>query len=179
MPRKSTIKTLPPEILAEVNRLFVEDLATIDQIVEHLQELGHPRARSSLGRYKQNLDQVAEKLRRSRDMAEALVKEIGPAATEGKTGRLLVEILQSLAFEHLLNKVEGEDTADPIDLARLAKALKDMASAQKIDVDRELKIRQETARRAASAAEKVAGEKGLSADTVEDIKAAILGVPKQ
>lgn len=179
MPKASSIKKLPKEILDQVNRLIVEEAATLDEIVEHLAELGHPRSRSALGRHKQRLDQVADKLRRSREMAEALVAEIGPAATEGKTGRLLVEILQGLAFDHLLNKVEGEEESKPIELARLAKALKDMASAQKIDLDRELKIRQETATHAAKAAEKVAGEKGLSAETVEDIKAAILGVPRQ
>ena len=62
--------------------------------------------------------------------------------------------------------------------ARLGKALKDMASAQKIDLDRELKIRQETATEAATAAGKVAGEKGLTADTIDAIKEAVLGVSR-
>lgn len=148
MPRKSSIKTLPPEILAEVNRILAEGTTTLDEIVAHLGQLGHPRSRSALGRHKQQLDNVAEKLRRSRDMANALVREIGPGATEGKTGRLLVEILQNIAFDFLLKKADGDQADDDEELGSqdfffLGKALKEMAQAQKIDVDRELKIRAE------------------------------------
>lgn len=182
MPRKSTVKTLPPEILTEVNNLLGNDLATLDEIVERLQELGHPRSRSALGRHKQNLDQVAERLRRSREMAEALVKEVGPAATEGKTGRLLVEILQNLVFDHLLNQSSDDEDGpdkDPMgsqDFFFLARAMKEMAQAQKIDVDRERVIREETARdaaeRAVAVAKKVAKEKGvtLGKDALDQIR---------
>ncbi len=165
MPRKSSIKSLPSEILTEVNHLLGDDLATLDEIVAQLQGMGHERSRSALGRHKQQLDKVASKLRRSREMANALVKEIGPDAAEGKTGRMLVEILQSLAFDFLMKRA-GDDGGDEqedmvaLDFARIGKALKDMASAQKIDVDRELKIRQETAKKASETAEKAVKEVG-------------------
>lgn len=182
MPRKSTVKALPPEILAEVNRLLTQDLASLDEIVARLRALGHPRSRSAIGRHKQRLDQVAEKLRRSREMAAALVREIGPDAAEGKTGRLLVEILQNLVFEHLLKRSEedgDDDDADPMgsgDFFFLAKAIKELASASKIDLDRELRIRRDVAVQAAETAVKAAEAEGLSDATIARIRGNILGV---
>ena len=87
-------------------------------------------------------------------MADALVAEIGPAATEGKTGRLLVEILQRIAFDFMMKRLDGGDgpggdgpggdggggeDLGAQEFMFLGRALKDLASAQKIDVDRELK----------------------------------------
>lgn len=179
MPRKSSIKTLPPEILAEVNRLMSDGAATLDEIVDYLKDMGHPRSRSALGRKKQQLDKVAEKLRRSREMANALVREIGPKAAEGKTGRLLVEILQSIAFDFVMKRAEGGEDDDELgsqDFFLLGKAVKEMAQAQKIDVDRELKIRAEVIRevvaKAIDAARKGAAKAGvtLGAEALKQIR---------
>ena len=185
MPGKSTIKTLPRAILDEVNRLLADDLATIDEVVAHLAELGHARSRSAVGRYKQDIGKVADKLRRSREIAGALVREIGPAAAEGKTGRLLVEVLQSIAFDYLMQQAEKDDAGtamDSQDFFFLGKALKEMASAQKIDVDRELKIREQVAKQllnkveAASGEAEKAGERGLSAARIAQLREDFLGV---
>lgn len=185
MAAKSSIKTLPKPILAEVNRLLTDELATIDEVVAHLEELGHRRSRSAVGRYKQDIDKVAEKLRRSREIAGALVKEIGPAAAEGKTGRLLVEVLQSIAFDHLMHQADSDAPGTPMesqDFFFLAKALKEMASAQKIEVDRELTIRKEVAKELLGKVEEAAaeasesGEPGLSAERLAQLREDFLGV---
>ena len=142
MPRPSSIKTLPPEVLAQVNRLLTDARWSLDDVVAHLADAGHPRSRSALGRYNQELDQVAERMRRSREMAGALVKEMGPQAAEGKTGRLLVEILQSLVFDHLIKR--GDDDAEPtspMDLMLLAKSIGEMTRALKTDADREAQLK--------------------------------------
>lgn len=183
MGRKSSIKTLPKQILAEVDRLLRDEHATIDEVVEHLKEMGFPRKRSAVGLYRQNIAKVGERMRRTQEITEALVKEMGPSAVEGKTGRLLVQILQSIVFEWLMAKTEDEAAAADLksgDLFFLAKALKEMASAQKIDVERELKIREEAERKtkdaAVKAVEATAREKGLTKETAEAIRASILGV---
>lgn len=179
MARKSSIKTLPPEILAEINELLTEEKATIDEIVAHLDYLRHPRSRSAVGRYKQQIDKVAEKLRRSREISQALVKEIGPAVAEGKTGRLLVEVLQSIVFDHLMHKAESDTPGTDMesqDFFFLAKALKEMAAAHKIDVDRELKIREEFAKEAAKTAGAAAKKAGISEAARRRIEEEILGL---
>ena len=176
MARRSSIKTLPREILAEVNRLLIEGVATLDEIIAHLKRLEHPRSRSALGRYKKRFDRVAARVCQSREMAEALVKELGPATAEGKTGRMLVEILQNLTFNHLLNRVEGEDDASAKDLMTLSRALKEMAAAGKLDVDREVAIRKEIVTKAAEAATKVGKKRGLSAKIIREIETQVLGL---
>lgn len=182
MPRKSSIKTLPKTVLDEVNSKLAADELTLDELVAFLDTKGHPRSRSALGRHKKKLDKVAKDLRRSREMADALVKEIGPSASEGKTGRLLIEILQKLVFDHLLYQVDGDggsggdDAMGSMDFMLLAKTMKELASAGKIDTDRELKIRAETAKDAAKAVEAVAKSHGLTKKTIADFRGAILGV---
>uniref|UniRef100_UPI003AAB6E15 phage protein Gp27 family protein n=1 Tax=Bilophila wadsworthia TaxID=35833 RepID=UPI003AAB6E15 len=84
MGRKSSLRRLPPEILQEVNRLLSEGRATLAEILEHLRGMGvETVSLSALGRQKQRIDKVAAKLRQSREMTEALVREIGPSVVEG------------------------------------------------------------------------------------------------
>lgn len=180
MGRSSTLKTLPKEILDEVNRLLVDDNWSIDEVVAHLNEAGFDKSRSAVGRHRKNIFKVAGKLKQSREMAQALIREIGPGAADGKTARLLVEVLQKLVFDHLLNKVEAEEEGTPKDFMTLARALKDMAQAQKTDTDREAKIRdlaaKETKAAAAEIVEGHAKKAGLTKQTVNAIKADILGI---
>ena len=184
MPAKSSIRTLPPEILAEVNRIVGEDKWTLDELVAYLRQAGHPRSRSALGRYKQQLDKVAERMRRSREITDALMREIGPGMTDGKTVRMLVEILQSLAFDFLLNQSDEKDAdaLDSRDFMHLGRMLKDMAASMKIDTDRELKLREawaaEAAKKLDEAAEESeqAGEPGLTRERIEQLKREFLGV---
>lgn len=184
MPRRSKIKELPANVKAQIDKWLSNDQATIDDIVAYCEDAGHDVSRSSVGRYRQKFEEVAKQLRHSREMAEALVQEIGPAATEGKVGRLLVEILQKLTFDLLLDRagkandpLKDDEPAQPKELQMLARALKDMASAQKIDVDREASILRDFAFRAADEVEKTARAEGLSAKTISQFRASILGLP--
>lgn len=148
MPPKSSIKSLPKKLLDEVQRLLVEEWS-LDDLVAYLREAGHERSRSALGRYKRDLGKVAERMRRSREMAGALVREMGPQAAEGKTGRLLVEILQSIVFNHLIklgDAEEGEDGGggpNAMDLMLLAKSIGEMTRALKVDADREAQLKKQ------------------------------------
>lgn len=183
MPRPSTIKQLPEKIRAQVDFMLTEGGWTIDQVVDYLAEAGHPRSRSAVGRYKQNLDQVAAKLRESREVVDALVQELGPEAREGKHGRLLVEILRKLAFDSLLKQMDSDDPAmEPGDFFFLAKALREMSAATRLDQDFEEKLRSQVMKEAARKLETAeqearrAGEKGLSAERLAQLRREFLGV---
>ena len=168
MGRKSSLRRLPPEILQEVNRLLSEGRATLAEILEHLRGMGvETVSLSALGRQKQRIDKVAVKLRQSREMTEALVREIGPSVVEGQQGRLLVQTLRDLVFDHLAARVEEGDVDDP-------KAL--MAQANRLDQDFEAKVRERVQKETVKAVEDSAREAGLSAETVEAIKGRILGI---
>lgn len=176
MGRKSTLRRLPPEIQTEINRILSEGRLTLDELLEHLRGIGvEGVSRSALGRQKQKIDKMAAKLRQSREMAEALVREVGPSVAEGEHGRLLVSSLRGMMLNYLA-QVE-EDETDPKSIMALARSLKDMAQANRLDQDFETKVRERIQKETVKAVEESAKEAGLSAETVEAIKSRILGVP--
>ena len=187
MPRRSSVDSLPQEILDRVLAMLGDGGWTLDEVVEYLDKAGHPRSRSALHRKQQTIAQVSEKLKKSRDITKALVEEMGPNAVEGQTGRLLVEITQSLVFKHLTDQLDAEETEgeekpeapEPIDLMRLARTIKELTQAQKLNAERELKIRQETAAQAADVAEDAAVEAGLTAERAREIREKVLGIRPQ
>jgi len=169
---KSTIETsLEDDDRQALDQLIVGGKLTLMALLEWLGERGYDISRSALHRHVSKVERMGAKLRQSRAMTEALVKELGPDATEGKQGRLLVEVLRTLVFNHLSAQIGGDDDAAGLesrDLSFLAKALKDMASASKIDLDRELKIREDAEKKAkAEAAARV--EEVLKKDTTKGI----------
>jgi len=181
MVARSKVYDLAPELRAQLDRLLREDRCTLDQVVAHLRQLAPDGeelpSRSSIGRYAQNMEAISTRMKRSREIADRLVAEAGPQAADGKGFQVLVQGFQSLAYDFLANIPEGE-TLDAENLSFLARAISSMASAQKTDTDRALRIRQEAAKEAAAAVEKVAKRSpgGLSRDTIEAIKAEILGI---
>lgn len=175
MGRKSTLRRLPPEIQTEINRILSEGRLTLDELLEHLRSIGvEGVSRSALGRQKQKIDKMAANLRQSREMAEALIREVGPSAAEGEHGRLLVSSLRGMMLNYLAQAEEGD--ADPKSFMALARSLKDMAQANRLDQDFEAKVRERIQKETVKAVEDSAREAGLSAETVEAIKSRILGV---
>lgn len=179
MGRKSSLRRLPPEILQEVNRLLSEGRATLAEILEHLRGMGvETVSLSALGRQKQRIDKVAAKLRQSREMTEALVREIGPSVVEGQQGRLLVQTLRDLVFDHLATRVEEGDVDDPKALMALARTLKDMAQANRLDQDFEAKVRErvekEVKAKLDKAVDEVTGDPENTALTPEELRAKLL-----
>lgn len=137
MPRASSVKRLPPEIKERIHLLF-EEGRTLDEIMQALASLGAEVSRSALGRYSQSLDKVAEKVRRSREVADALVRRLGDAP-ESRTLRLNVELMHSAILDLFLAN-EERDSEGTFYLARSLEAL---AKASKLDTDMTVKVRQE------------------------------------
>lgn len=152
--------------------------------------------RSGLGAHIQGLDQLAAKLQKSRAIAEALVRKTG--AEESRLTQLNVELMHSVVTDLVLAAESGQlapaspdddDSAlpvpvlmDPAKVMFLAKALDHLASARKKDADMVLKVRQELAKLAASKVDKAAkdaaaaGEKGLSAERLQQLKLELAGM---
>ncbi len=177
MPQKPKIQTeLSPADLAEFNRLLASGRLSIDGLVLWLEGHGYDISRSSVGRYAQNFDQVARRLRESRQVTEALVQKLGDAATQGEQGRLLVEMTRGLVFD-LLAKVQAEDAVlDPQSIMQLGKGLAELGKALRYDQDYEVKIRQQViedvVKAAIAAAQKGAAKAGvtLGKDALEQIR---------
>jgi hypothetical protein len=184
----STIRRLPDQIRDEIGRLR-EAGRTLDEILEHLQGMhGLNISRSALGRYTKKQAKMREAITRSHVLAEA----IGRNFADGKTSKVAqanVDLLHSMLMKFMV-VTEGDDgddetnTLDAKDFMMLATAVDKLAKASKTDLEHRLKEavekeRRETTAQAATAAADAAKRRGLSKETVEDIKSAVLGIEKQ
>lgn len=178
MARPSKIDKLPQSVKTTIADLR-ERGHTLDEILEHLRELA-PEANiswSGLQRHVQSLEKVSEKIRRSREISEALVKQFGEAP-ESKTARLNIEMMHSVVMQLIAREGEGEGDVHlgPKESLFIADALAKLAAAQKLDTDNTLRIRKEVMKQAEQAVDKVAKEEGLSAEAVAKLKSRFLGI---
>lgn len=176
MARRSTVELLDPMLKAEVDKLL-RDGKRIDDVVEHLRKLGDDdTSRSAVARYAKNAREQMKKFMQAQEMAKLWVGKIDEDPNDD-LGRLLSEMLKTIAWQQMGNM---PDEVDIKDVARLAKTIKDLAGADKITADRELKIREQvakdTAKKAATEAVKAAKKGGASVETLEAIRAGILGL---
>ena len=189
MTRPSSIDELPDELRAEIGRLRTQG-ATIDRIVEHLRALhGEAPSRSAVGRHVKKMAAVGERLRRSREVAEALVRELGDAPAS-RTAQLNIELMHGAVFDLFNRADEDMEVIDqdgraalagnPEGLMMLAKSLDHLTRASKTDVEFVKQVEERAADKARKAAaavvDQVGKAQGVSAATMAVIKAGIFGV---
>lgn len=126
MAGKSSIQRLPPVVKAYIQKLLREDRMTLDDMLADIRNrFPNEKApsRSALGRFKQGFEELTEKARQQREMAEAFVGALGEDASD-KTGVLLVEAVSTLAYQAALGAHEKDEVTikEVTDLARAAKA---------------------------------------------------------
>lgn len=176
MGRRSTVSRFPEPIVTQVNQL-IRDGYTIDEIVATLQGMGADVSRSAMGRYVKSARESMEKYRQAQEVAKVWVDKL-ETEPSGDVARLLPEMLRAVAFQTLSTMGEATDPVGSQDLMFLAKALKDVSSASRINVDTELILRKvrDQAKAAAAEVTKTIKQAGLSDETVQQIKARILGI---
>lgn len=126
MAGKSSIQRLPPMVKTYIQKLLREDRMTLDDMLADIRSRfpnEKPPSRSALGRFKQGFEELTEKARQQREMAEAFVGALGEDASD-KTGVLLVEAVSTLAYQAALGAHEKDEVTikEVTDLARAAKA---------------------------------------------------------
>jgi hypothetical protein len=168
MGRPSRLQRLPPEIRKACADLR-ENGRTIDEILAHLRKLGvEDVSRSAVGRWTQDLDAIAEKLRETREIAQVLGKKLDDAP-ESQLGRFNIEMMQAVTFKLILGAQSGDVTFDPKELNFMASALKSLGQADRHQIDLRKAIRAELA-----AEMKTKVEASIDAAAVEVDKAAAL-----
>ena len=172
---RSSIAQLDAEILAKVHQLIREDRASIDEILSAISALGGDASRSAVGRYVKNTRDQMEHFRQAQEMSKVWVGQL-ENNPNSDVGLLLSQMLRTVAWQTLATQGAGNEPIDVKDIGHLAKAIKDLAGADKLAADRELRIRKEFATQAADAAADEAQEQGLSRATVDAIRSRILGV---
>lgn len=181
--RPSSIDVLPDEVKSLIGKLRMQG-RTIDDILSHLQTMDVDVSRSALGRHVLKLSVIGERMKLSRDMATALVDRFG-AEPDNRLARLNLEMMHSIVLDIMtaqqVNEETGEVTPIQLDAEQgmfLARALKDLASAQKIDQDRFIKAEEEALKKAANAVDAVATAEGWGIETKKRLWDAVVGVAK-
>jgi predicted DNA-binding transcriptional regulator YafY len=177
--RPSSIDRAGKEVKELIGQLRIEHGWTIDEILKKLRELGQGEiSRSALGRHVKSLEEIGAQLRHSREVAKALVQQIGDAP-EDRVADLNIELMHTMILR-LVTATNDEGDGQPITFGPeetmfMARSLQALAGARKTNTDLVLKVRQETAKEAAKKAVDACKTKGLSADTVDFIRQAVLG----
>lgn len=166
--RKSTITRLPPQLKEKLDSLIREGRYTIDELTDHLNLLGADVSRSAVGRHHMKVTEQMQSFAKARVVATAWVEKFGEAP-QGDVGQLLIQMLQTIAFQNL-----GDMTGDeggkvgPMELMLLAKALQSMVSAEKTSLERQIKIREETRKQVLAEVEKRVNEGAKAAGMGEE-----------
>jgi len=182
----STIDRLPEEtqeLIAKLRR----NGRTISEIHDHLKGLDVEVSRSAIGRHVRTLAEIGEEMRRAGEMARFVVDEFGEE-TDERVGRANIAILQGAIMSLLTERDIDEETGAPVRLdaaeaKSISLSLQRLISSQRIDAERQLKLRAEAKREAqeeaARAVDQVGKEQGLSQASVDAVKARILGLSAQ
>lgn len=171
---------LTEEQQAQFDKLISSGKLSVDQLHEVLLGWGYEISRSSTGRYKKRIDAVSEGIRKSRQVMDALTDQFGDQFANSKQGEVLTNTLRVLVFECMTGMMEEDEKFDPKGLSLLSKAIKDAASAMRLDQDYENKVREtivkEERERAAETVSIAVAEAGLSKTVTDRIKKDILGI---
>lgn len=128
---------------------------------------------SSFNRYAFRLARLSRRLDQTRAIVSSLAEKFDPADADNLT-IMAAETVKSLVL-HMLAEAD-EDSIDPKGVMQLAAAFKQAVQAQSISSDRRRRVEADFAAKVDTAVQSVARAKGLTSDTVEEIKAKILGV---
>jgi len=184
MSRPSTIDLLPTEVRDNLNTWLRDPAITQTEATVRLNELlaelgvGQQVSRHAVNRYDLKMREVGERLRQSRQGAEAWVGKLG-AAPQGQLGHLINETLRTLAFELTMKLADGELTDESMpaiidQLKHLSLSVVRLERAASENVKREEEIRKQERTRAAEAVANTAKKAGVSSETIERIRRDVL-----
>jgi hypothetical protein len=189
--RLSAIEQLPPEcdqiIVWAANELRSRDRTQQDiyedfyRQLEELQQASHGELEfsipslSSFNRYSLKQAHLTRRLEDTRTIAGSIAKSFDAGASDDLT-LIAAEAIKTLVFELLTDA--GESGLNPKAAMDLANALRAASAAQGISTKRRSQVEADFAKKTDDALKRVAQVKGLTAETVDAIKANILGVKK-
>ena len=184
MSRPSTIDSLPTEARDSLHAWLRDPGITQTQATERtnvlLKELGLPErvSRQAVNRYDLRMRTVGERLRQSRQVAEAWIAKLG-SAPGGQLGHLVTEMLRTLAFDLSIRlqdtKLDDESLPGVVDAAsKVSLMAQRLERSSEISSRRERQLKREAAE---EIAEKVAKEQKRGRNvSPERLRAIIQGI---
>lgn len=186
--RKSKVELLPEEIRNTLN-IFIRSgnmtqkdiLEAVNQMID---EAGLPDdaklSRTGFNRYAKRMEEMGQRLRQSREVAEVWVSKLGDAPTSD-VGKLLQEFVRTMAFDtsmKMMEASEGEDgeVISPKALGQLALVVQRIETAAMSSMKREKEIRAAFAEEAANAvSDELRGIDGMSEQFEDRIRGILMG----
>lgn len=177
---QSSIKTLPPALLEQLQSWLrdptITQLEATERLNELLIEIGEkPRSKSAVNRYAVQMNEIGAKIQQSREIADMWIARFGNQP-QGKVGQLLNEMVRNLAFNAVVEMSEDGAPVEPKMLKELALAIEKLENAATINERRQREIEKAVLEKAAEQTKQAVVKAGLSADTAEQIKKQILGI---
>ncbi len=171
---RRALEALPPAAKAELDRMALAD-ATGESIALRMAEIGIPISRRRAVAYKKRVLAEMDRSREARTVAGAWADALSGSA-RGEIGRLLQEMLKTVAFQTLAAVGEDGTVPDAKELAELAKAVREVAAAEQITTELELRLRRELAE---SLAPKLAAAERAVDGRPADLKAALARIREE
>ncbi|MFL0917666.1 DUF3486 family protein [Vibrio parahaemolyticus] len=186
--RKSKVELLPEEIRNTLNVFIRSGNMTQKDILEAVNQmideagLGDDAklSRTGFNRYAKRMEEMGQRLRQSREIAEVWVSKLGDAPTSD-VGKLLQEFVRTMAFDtsmKMMEASEGEDgeVISPKALGQLALVVQRIETAAMSSMKREKEIRAAYAAEAADAvSDELRGVDGMSEQLEDRIRGILLG----
>lgn len=142
MGRLSSIKRLPAEVKAHIDKLIRWDKFTLDEIVEAIRaeypDLKEVPSRITLWRYQQATKKMIEEVRNIQLMSESIVSEVGENFDD-KTIGLLTALTTNMTTNAVMGKL-GKDEVATKEVLELAKATNQAIAAHSKSLETRQKI---------------------------------------
>ncbi|HNW36101.1 MAG TPA: DUF3486 family protein [Candidatus Ozemobacteraceae bacterium] len=169
MPRKSSVSALPPAVKEWLDKALVENnFSGYETLSDALAEKGFSISKSAVHRYGSEFEKTMAAAKIATEQAKALVDACPDDA--GKMNDALIRLVQQKAFEVLL-----EADSDKKNLCSLGKMVGSL-SRSSVGVKKWMLEVRDKARAAAEEVTKIVKQGGLTDETVQQIRAKILGV---
>ena len=177
---KSKIQQLPEDIRSQLAAMLRSGSMSQKDILEAGLPPEEQISRTGLNRYFKRMEEAGSRMAQAREVAEVWTAKLGQAPTS-ELGKMLQEFVRTMAFEtsmKMMDASEGEDgkMIDPKSLGQLALVIQRVEAAAMTSHKVEKEIRAAFAAEAATAAEKIVTQAGVSAETAADIRKKILGI---
>jgi len=183
MGRKSTIESLPEELRIRLLDLLKSPSVTQAEITAIINnEAGEDViSKSAVNRYASRMQKQIEKARQAREISEIYMEKMG-GTTRNKLGKVVNEQIRLMSFELMgeIEELKEAGEAEPaliIDLIhKVSRSLKELEQAEKLNAERESRIRKEALEEAAEVAGKKLKEEGAGTSAILELKKELLGL---
>jgi hypothetical protein len=183
MGQKSAVDRLPAKLRNKLMEMLANPAVTQAEIVDAINaEAGEQLiSRSSMNRYAQKMKHISEKSRQAKEIADAYIDKYG-SENRQTLGKVSNELMRVAIFDLMVEfeDIRKSEDAKPTDgadiLYKIARSLRELEQAEKLNAERTDAIRHAALDEAAEAVEEIAKSNGLSAEAAETIKTKILGL---